>query len=90
MHLYVDIKQKIGLHTLGIKTPLQLTMLNVMGASCDLFEVSMDIYHNKFTSGNVSLKHKMQFPVVKGQFTTGKVSHVTAPILFSCYGTLNF
>ena len=33
----------IGSFTSGIKTPFQLTTLNVMGASCDLFDVSMDI-----------------------------------------------
>ena len=68
----------IGSCTLGIKTPLQLKMLNVTGASCDLFFVVMDIYHGKFTSGNVGHPHKMQFPVVKGQFTK-KVPLVTAP-----------
>ena len=33
----------IGSFTSGIKTPIQITTLNVMGASCDLFDVSMDI-----------------------------------------------
>ena len=33
----------IGSFTSGIKTPFQITTLNVMGASCDLFDVSMDI-----------------------------------------------
>ena len=33
----------IGSCTSDIKTPLQLTTLNVVGASCDLFDVSMDI-----------------------------------------------
>ena len=39
----------------------------------------MDIYHGKFTLGNVGHTCKMQFPVVKGKFTMVKVSHVTAP-----------
>jgi len=43
--LRVAIKRStlIGSFTSGIKTPFQLTTLNVMGASCDLFDVSMDI-----------------------------------------------
>ena len=48
----------MGSCTLGFKTPLQLnTKLNVMGASCDLCDVSMYIYHGKFTSGNVGHTH---------------------------------
>ena len=75
----------IGSRTLDIKTPLQLTTLvdvtpvNVMGASCDLFDVSMDdvsIYLGKCRSHSL-----MQFPVVKGSFTTVKVPRVTAPKL---------
>ena len=50
----------IGSCTLGIKTLFQLTTLNVMCTSCDFFDVSMDIYHGKFTSGNVG------FPWSKG------------------------
>jgi len=44
LRLGVDFKLSIviGSCTLGIKTPLELTTLNVMGALCDLFEVSMD------------------------------------------------
>ena len=76
-----DVKRSIvtGSHTLAIKTPLQFTTLNVMGASCDLFYVSMDIYHGKFTSGKCGHTHLMQFPVVKGSFTTVNVLCVTAP-----------
>ena len=47
----------IGSCTLGIKTPFHLTTLNVMGASSDLFDVSMEIYHGKFTLGNVGHTH---------------------------------
>ena len=43
--------------TSGIKKPFQLTMLNVMGTLSDLFYVSMEIYHGKFTLGNVSHMH---------------------------------
>jgi len=45
LQLGVDFKLSIviGSCTLGIKTPLELTTLNVMGALCDLFEVSVDI-----------------------------------------------
>jgi len=45
LRLRVAIKRStlIGSFTSGIKTPFQLTALNVMGASCDLFDVSMDI-----------------------------------------------
>ena len=43
----------IGSCTLGIQTPFQLTMLNVMGTSSDLFYVSIEVYHGKFTLGNV-------------------------------------
>ena len=52
---HFDVKRRIviGPCTLGIKTPLQLTTLNVMGASIDLFDVTMDLQHGKFTSGNV-------------------------------------
>jgi len=39
--------------TLDIKTPRQLTTLNVRGAACDLFDVSMGINHEKFTFGNI-------------------------------------
>ena len=45
LRLLVAIKRStpIGSFTSGIETPFQLTTLNVMGASCDLFDVSMDI-----------------------------------------------
>ena len=67
--------------TLVIKTPSQPTTLNVMAASCDLFDVSMDnIQHGKFTSRKVCRTTK--FPVIKLQFTTIKVSRVITPIDF--------
>ena len=44
-------------NTLDIKTPMQLTTLNVKGAACDLFDVSMGINHGKFTSGNIGHTH---------------------------------
>ena len=47
---------------LYIKTPFQLTTLHVMGALSDLFDVSMDIPHGKFTSGNVGHTSKYSFP----------------------------
>ena len=40
-----------------------------MGASSDLFDVSMEIYHEKSTRRNVACTHSMQFTVVKGSFT---------------------
>ena len=45
LRLRVAIKRStlIGSFIWGIETPFQLTTLNVMGASCDLFDVSMDI-----------------------------------------------
>ena len=45
LRLGVAIKRStlIGSFTSGIKTPFQLTTLNVMGGSCDLFDVSMNI-----------------------------------------------
>ena len=67
-----DVKQSIviGSCTLGIKPPLQLPTLNVIGALCDiLFYVSMEIYHRKFTSRIVNHSHKIHFPMVRGQFT---------------------
>ena len=55
LHVDVRVKQSIviGSCVMGSKTPLQLTMLNVMGTLCDLFYVSMDIYHSKFNEGNL-------------------------------------
>jgi len=44
-------------NTLDIKTPMQLTKLNVKGAACDLSDVSMGINHGKFTSGNIGDTH---------------------------------
>ena len=54
-------------------------LLLLCGYMCDIFDISMDIYHGKFTLRNASHTHKMQFPIVKGKFTMVKVSHVTAP-----------
>ena len=46
-----------------------------MGASCDLFYVSMDNYHGKINYlGNVGHTPQMRFPAVKGSFTTVKVT----------------
>ena len=59
-------------HTLNIKTPLQLTTLNVKGTTCDLFSLSMGIYHGKFSFGNMAHTHLMQFLVVRGSFTMVK------------------
>ena len=77
--LRVDDKRSIVIGSCTWASPLQLIPLNVISPSCDLFDVFMDIYHGKFTSGNVGHNHKIQFPVVKGQFTTVKVSRLTAP-----------
>ena len=54
-HNFISIV--IGSCTSAIKTPFQLTTLNVMVASSDLFQVSMEIYHEKFTLGNVGHAH---------------------------------
>ena len=78
-HNFISIV--IGSWTSGIKTPFQLTTLNVMGASPDLFDVSMEICHGKFTLGNVGHTHLMQFPVVKGSPTLVKVLRVSSPIM---------
>ena len=52
------VSMVIGSCTSGIKTPrFQLTTLNVMGTSSDLFYVSVEIYHWKFTLGNVGHLH---------------------------------
>ena len=59
---------------------MQATTLNFKGASCVLFGLTMNIYHDRFNSGNVGHTHKMQFPVVKGQFATVKVPRVTASL----------
>ena len=62
--LHVAVKWSIvtGSCILGIKTPLQFTALNFMGAPCDLFDVSMDIWHGKFTSGNAGHTTKYSCP----------------------------
>ena len=36
---------------------LDITALNVKGAACDLFDVSMGINHGKFTCGNIGHTH---------------------------------
>ena len=59
-------------YTLNIKTPVQLTTLNVKGSTCDFFSLSIGIYHGKFSFGNIAHTHLMQFPVVRGSFTTIK------------------
>lgn len=62
-----------------------------MGASSDIFEVSMEIYHEKSTLGNVARTHSMQFTVVKGSFTAANVPRVTAPyVLPSTYGVVDY
>ena len=64
----------IGSCTLGIKTPFQLTTLNVMGAPSDLFDV---FYHGKFQSHPPNTYKNL---VAKGSFTGTmmvKVPHVT-------------
>ena len=43
LHVAVKRSIMIGCCTLAIKTPMQVTTLNVMGASCDLFNVYIDI-----------------------------------------------
>ena len=54
-----------------------------MGAFFVLVYVSIDtdILHRKFTFGKVRSHTLMQFPTIKGSFTTVKVSHVAAPIM---------
>ena len=47
-HNFISIA--VGSCTSGIKTPFQLTTLNVMGVSSDLFYVSMEIYHEKLVN----------------------------------------
>ena len=50
MRCRTDVKRSIGIgsRASGIKTPLQFTKLNAMGASCDRFDVPMDIYQGKY------------------------------------------
>lgn len=57
--------------TLGINTPFQLTTLNAMGVSSNLFDASMEIYH-------ACTKRSFQC-LVKGSITVVKVPCVTAP-----------
>lgn len=54
-----------------------------MGTFFVLVYVSIDtgILHRKFTFGKVRSHTLMQFPTIKGSFTTVKVSHVAAPIM---------
>ena len=56
LRLRIEVKQSIviGTCTLGIKTALQPTTLNVMGASCDLCDVFMYIYHGKCRSHSLN------------------------------------
>ena len=73
LRLRVAVKRNfvISSCTLGIQTPLQLTTYNLqlaMGASCDLFDVSMEVQNGKFTSGNVGHTTKYCFPWLKGNF----------------------
>ena len=51
------IRIVIGSCTSCIKTPFQLTTWNVMSASSDFFDVSVEIYHGNFTLGNVGHTH---------------------------------
>ena len=66
----------MALFALGIKNPQLLTTLNVMGDFFLLFDVTMDISHGKFISGQSGHTHHANFP-----FSTVKVSRVTAPIV---------
>ena len=43
LRVVIKLSTLIGSFTSGIEAPFQLTTLNVMGASFDLFDVSMDI-----------------------------------------------
>ena len=80
-HNFISIV--IGSCASGIKILLQLTTLNVMGALSDLFYISMEICHRKFTLGNVGHTHLTQFPTVKGSITKVKVTCVTTPLIIS-------
>ena len=66
---------------LGIKTPFQVGTLNVMGASSVFF--FFFTYSWIFNTGKLpretSVTLLIQFPVVKEQFTTVKVTRATAP-----------
>ena len=73
----VERSNVIGSCTLCIKRPLQRTMLNVSGASCDLCDVSLDFntrdlpwktYKNTVSRGKRAIYH-------------GKLSHVIASIV---------
>ena len=63
----------VGFCSPGIKTPFQLTTFDVMGASSDLFYVSMDIKHGRINLGKRRPLYLIQFPVVKEEFITVKV-----------------
>ena len=56
-------------YTLNIKTAVQLTTLNVKGATCDLLYLSVGINHGKFSFGDIAHTHLMQFAVVRGSLT---------------------
>ena len=46
LHIHVKLGRiVICSYTLNVKTPVQLTTLNVKSATCDLFYLSMGIYH---------------------------------------------
>ena len=66
----------IGSVCLGYENPQLFTTLNVMGDFFLLFDVTMDISHGKFISGQSGHTHHANFP-----FSTVKVSRVTAPIV---------
>ena len=73
LHIHLKLGRiVICSYTLNVKTPVQLTTLNVKCATCDLFYLSMGIYHGKFSFGNIAHTHLMEFPVVRGSFTTIK------------------
>ena len=75
LHIHVKLGRiVICSYTLNVKTPVQLTTLkfNVKSATRDLFYLPMGIYHGKFSFGNIAHTHLMQFPVVRGSFTTIK------------------
>ena len=66
----------LALFALGIENPQLFTTLNVMGGFFLLFDVTMDIFHGKFTLGQSGHTHHANYP-----FSTVKVSRVTAPIV---------
>ena len=73
LHIHVKLGRiVIRSYTLNNKTPVQLTTLNVKGAACDLFYLTTGINYGKFSFRNIAPTHLMQFPVVRGSFTTIK------------------